>query len=62
MAAGIAAPFPVPYSKLSGVAAPDGSFLASAGEGEALLIADVDAAAYRQSVESNPYLTDLRTA
>jgi predicted amidohydrolase len=50
------------YAGLSGIAAPDGSFLASAGaDDEALLVADLDPAAYRQSVENNPYLADLRT-
>jgi predicted amidohydrolase len=50
------------YAGLSGIAAPDGSFLASAGaDDEALLIADLDPGAYRQSVENNPYLADLRT-
>jgi predicted amidohydrolase len=50
------------YAGLSGIAAPDGAMLASAGaEGEALLVADLDRGAYRRSIETNPYLADLRT-
>jgi predicted amidohydrolase len=50
------------YAGLSGIAAPDGALIASAvADGDALLVADVDPDAYRQSVENNPYLTDLRT-
>lgn len=50
------------YAGLSGIAAPDGAMIASAGaEGEALLVADLDHGAYRRSVENNPYLADLRT-
>ncbi len=50
------------YAGLSGIAGPDGAMIASAGaESEALLVADLDPGAYRQAVEDNPYLTDLRT-
>lgn len=49
------------YAGLSGIAAPDGAMLASAGAAdETLLVADLDPGVYRQSVENNPYLTDLR--
>ena len=50
------------YAGLSGIAAPDGAMIAAAGaEGDTLLVADLDPGVYRQSVENNPYLADLRT-
>ncbi|MBN9248999.1 MAG: carbon-nitrogen hydrolase family protein [Mesorhizobium sp.] len=49
------------YAGLSGVAAPDGTLLAAAGDrNEELLIADLDPSAFRQAAEQNPYLADLR--
>lgn len=49
------------YAGLSGVAAPDGTLLAAAGNVvEELLIADLDPPAFRQAAEQNPYLADLR--
>ncbi|WP_156465051.1 carbon-nitrogen hydrolase family protein [Mesorhizobium sp. Root552] len=49
------------YAGLSGVAAPDGTLLAAAGNVvEELLIADLDPSAFRQAAEQNPYLADLR--
>jgi predicted amidohydrolase len=48
------------YAGLSRIAAPDGTILAEAGaSGEALLIADLDPAAYVASAEANTYLRDL---
>lgn len=48
------------YAGLSRIAAPDGSMLAEAGAtGEALLLADLDPAAYAASAEANTYLRDL---
>lgn len=50
------------YAGLSGVAAPDGSLLASAGaEGEGLLVADIRPQDYTESAAQNTYLRDLRT-
>lgn len=49
------------YGGLSCVAAPDGSDLARAGEaGEALVLAEIDPAAYGAARAENPYLADLR--
>lgn len=49
------------FAGLSVIAAPDGSLLAEAGtEGEALLIADIDPAAFAASADANTYLRDLR--
>jgi predicted amidohydrolase len=49
------------YAGLSGVAAPDGTLLAAAGDkSEELLISDLDPSAFRQAAEQNPYLADLR--
>lgn len=49
------------YAGLSGVAAPDGTLLAAAGDGsEELLIADLDPSAFQQAAEQNPYLADLK--
>lgn len=49
------------YAGLSGIAAPDGSMLAEAGErGEELLFANLDPSAYAQSAAENTYLKDLR--
>lgn len=51
----------VAYAGLSGIAAPDGNMLAAAkAAGEALLVADLDAEAFRHSAEQNPYITDLK--
>jgi predicted amidohydrolase len=51
----------VVYAGLSGIAAPDGTMLAAAeAAGEALLVADLDAEAFRHSAEQNPYITDLK--
>lgn len=50
------------YAGLSGIAAPDGSMLAEAGAvDEALLVADIDPAAFAASRAANSYLDDLRT-
>lgn len=49
------------FAGRSHVAGPDGGTLAIAGRDEALLIADLDPAAYDASRCENPYLTDLRT-
>lgn len=50
------------YAGLSGIAAPDGTMLAEAGAGdEALLLADIDPAAFAASRAANTYLDDLRT-
>jgi len=49
------------YAGRSRIAAPDGSFLAEApAEGESLIIADIDPAAYAKSRAENTYLSDLR--
>jgi predicted amidohydrolase len=48
------------YAGRSHVAAPDGETLALAGVEEALLIADLDPAAYAECRRDNPYLDDLR--
>jgi predicted amidohydrolase len=48
------------YAGLSHVAAPDGATLAQAGAAPALLIVDIDPAAYGASRADNPYLRDLR--
>ncbi len=49
------------YAGLSAIAAPDGTILAQAGAGdEALLVADIDPAAYEGSRAANTYLEDLR--
>lgn len=51
------------YAGLSTVAAPDGTVLAEADEtGDALLLADIEPAAYAQSAAQNTYLRDLRAA
>jgi len=48
------------YAGLSRIAAPDGKLVAEApAEGEALIIAEVDPAAYLQSRAENTYLSDL---
>ena len=48
------------YQGMSCAYAPDGSALATAeAEGETLIYADIDTAAYQASSERNPYLTDL---
>lgn len=48
------------YAGLSRIAAPDGKLIAEApAEGEALIIAEVDPAAYAQSRAENTYLADL---
>jgi len=48
------------YAGLSRIAAPDGKLIAEApAEGEALIIAEVDPAAYLQSRAENTYLSDL---
>lgn len=48
------------YAGLSRIAAPDGSLLAAApAEGEALVFADIDPAAYATSRAENSYLADL---
>jgi predicted amidohydrolase len=49
------------YAGLSCIAAPDGADLARAGpDGEALLTADLDPAAYAAARAANPYLVDRR--
>jgi predicted amidohydrolase len=49
------------YAGRSQIAAPDGSLLALAdAQGEALLIADIDADVYAESYAANTYLRDLR--
>jgi predicted amidohydrolase len=51
------------YAGLSGIAAPDGTMLATAGaDDEVLLVATLDIDAFRKSAEENPYLADLRPA
>ena len=51
------------YQGQSVIAAPDGSRLASAGPSEpALLLADLDPAAYAESREQNPYLAEAAAA
>jgi predicted amidohydrolase len=50
------------YAGLSTIAAPDGTLLAQAGTAEALLFADIDPAAYAESMAANTYLADLRTS
>ncbi|MHA6641265.1 carbon-nitrogen hydrolase family protein [Mesorhizobium sp. A623] len=51
------------YAGLSGIAAPDGTLLAAAdATGEALLIADLDVEAFRNSAEQNPYIADLKAS
>lgn len=48
------------YAGLSRIAAPDGKLIAEApAEGEALIIAEVDLAAYAKSRAENTYLADL---
>ncbi|WP_117193238.1 carbon-nitrogen hydrolase family protein [Rhizobium terrae] len=48
------------YAGLSRIAAPDGKLIAEApAEGEALIIADIDMAAYAKSRAENTYLADL---
>lgn len=48
------------YAGLSRIAAPDGKLIAEApAEGEALIIAEVDPAAYTRSRAENTYLADL---
>ncbi len=48
------------YAGLSRIAAPDGKLIAEApAEGETLIIAEVDPAAYLQSRAENTYLSDL---
>ncbi|WP_105429717.1 carbon-nitrogen hydrolase family protein [Neorhizobium sp. T6_25] len=48
------------YAGLSRIAAPDGKLIAEApAKGEALIIAEVDPAAYAQSRAENTYLADL---
>uniref|UniRef100_UPI003100C182 carbon-nitrogen hydrolase family protein n=1 Tax=Neorhizobium sp. EC2-8 TaxID=3129230 RepID=UPI003100C182 len=48
------------YAGLSRIAAPDGRLLAEApAEGEALIITEIDPAAYTQSRAENTYLADL---
>jgi predicted amidohydrolase len=48
------------YAGLSRIAAPDGKLIAEApAEGEALIITEVDPAAYAQSRAENTYLADL---
>ena len=48
------------YAGLSGIAAPNGTMLAAAdAAGEALLVADLEVAAFRKSAEQNPYVSDL---
>lgn len=50
------------YAGLSGIAAPDGTMLAQAGaKDEALLVADLEPAAFAASAAVNTYLADLRT-
>ncbi len=50
------------YAGRSQIAAPDGSLLAQAqANGEALLVTDLDVAAYAESYEANAYLADLRS-
>jgi predicted amidohydrolase len=50
------------YAGLTGIAAPDGSMLAEAGEtGEELLFADLKPEDFAASAAENTYLTDLRT-
>jgi predicted amidohydrolase len=49
------------YAGLSGIAAPDGSMLAEAGEdGEELLYADLRSEDFTDSATANTYLADLR--
>ncbi len=49
------------YAGLSGIAAPDGSMLAEAGEdGEELLYADLRSEDFADSATANTYLADLR--
>jgi predicted amidohydrolase len=49
------------YAGLSGIAAPNGALLASAGDtDEELLIVNLDPSAFRRAAEQNPYLADLR--
>ena len=49
------------YAGLSGIAAPDGSYLAHASEsGGGVLIAEIDPAAFDAARAANPYLTDRR--
>jgi predicted amidohydrolase len=50
------------YAGLSTIAAPDGRLLAQAGTAEAMVFADIDSAAYAESMATNTYLADLRTA
>jgi 5-aminopentanamidase len=50
------------YAGLSGIAAPDGSMLAEAGEGEELLFADLRSEDFAASAAANTYLADLRPA
>ena len=50
----------IEYGGLSGIAGPDGRFLAQAGRDAALLIADLDLVALRAARKRQPYLTDRR--
>ncbi|MEP9396856.1 carbon-nitrogen hydrolase family protein [Mesorhizobium sp. KR2-14] len=51
----------VSYAGLSVVAAPDGTLLAEGGRSdEALLVTEIDPAAYAESAAANSYLADLR--
>lgn len=51
------------YQGLSIIAAPDGAALASAPvDGDALIYAEIDPAAYRAARQENPYLADARAA
>lgn len=47
------------YPGLSCIVAPDGTDLARAGRGPALLIADIDPVAYERSRAENPYIAEL---
>lgn len=48
------------YAGLSTIAAPDGTLLAQAGTEEAVIFAEIDPAAYAQSMAVNTYLADLK--
>lgn len=48
------------YCGLSGVVGPDGAWLARAGRGEEVIVADLDLERLRDSRAHNPYLADRR--
>lgn len=52
----------IDYEGKSTVAAPDGSIIARAGDGEEMIVADIDPGRYATVKAHNPYLADRRPA